>query len=63
MEALSTKIGQSYSISRSLITSAWLDFGQAADLDKLEAALQQVLTSNPKVSFVEQKSISSGIRT
>jgi hypothetical protein len=48
LEPLATKIGQSYSIARCLITRAWVEFGQAADLTKLETVLQ-VLKSDPKV--------------
>jgi tetratricopeptide (TPR) repeat protein len=52
LEPLAAKIGQSYSIARCLITRAWVEFGQAPDLSKLEAVLQQLLKSDPKVSFV-----------
>ncbi len=53
LEPLATKIGQSYSIARCSIARAWVEFGQAADLAKLKTALQQVLKSNLKVSFVD----------
>jgi hypothetical protein len=36
-----------------LLTRAWLEFGKAADLAKLETAVQQALKSNPKVSLVD----------
>jgi hypothetical protein len=52
LEPQATKIGQSYSIARCLITRAWVEFGQAPDLSKLETVLQQLLKSDPKVSFV-----------
>jgi tetratricopeptide (TPR) repeat protein len=52
LEPLATKIGQSYSISRCLITRAWVDFGAAPDLTKLETAIQQVLKSDPKLPAV-----------
>ena len=41
LEPLASKIGQSYSIARCLITRAWTEFGKAADLAKLETVLQQ----------------------
>jgi tetratricopeptide (TPR) repeat protein len=49
LEPLATKIGQSYSIARCLITRAWVEFGAAPDLAKLESVLQRVLKSEPKV--------------
>jgi hypothetical protein len=52
LEPQATKIGQSYSIARCLITRACVEFGQAPDLSKLETVLQQLLKSDPKVSFV-----------
>jgi tetratricopeptide (TPR) repeat protein len=52
LEPLASKIGQSFSIARCLITRAWVDFGAAPDLIKLESAIQQVLQSNPKVPSV-----------
>jgi tetratricopeptide (TPR) repeat protein len=52
LEPLATKIGQSYSIARCLITRAWVDFGAAPELAKLESVLQQVLKSDPKVPAV-----------
>jgi tetratricopeptide (TPR) repeat protein len=48
LEPLATKIGQSYSILRCRLTRAWLEFGEAPDLAKLETVLQQVLESDPK---------------
>ena len=52
LEPRATKIGQSYSIARCIITRAWLEFGKAPNLVKLETALQQLTKSDPKVSFV-----------
>jgi len=52
LEPLASKIGQSFSIARCLITRAWVDFGAAPDLIKLESSIQQVLQSNPKVPSV-----------
>ena len=52
LEPLANKIGQSFSIARCLITRAWLDFGTAPDLAKLETAIQQVFKSGPKVPAV-----------
>ena len=53
LEPLATKIGESYSIARCLITRAWMDFGRVANLAKLETAVQQALTSNIKMLFVD----------
>jgi tetratricopeptide (TPR) repeat protein len=52
LEPRATKIGQSYSIARCIITRAWLEFGKAPNLVKLETTLQQLTKSDPKVSFV-----------
>jgi tetratricopeptide (TPR) repeat protein len=52
LESLSSKTGQSYSIARTLITDAWLQFGKAPDVDKLENQLVKVLKSDPKVPSV-----------
>jgi tetratricopeptide (TPR) repeat protein len=52
-EALATRIGQSYSIARILISEAWLEFGESADLGKLETAIGQVLKSEFPVTFWE----------
>jgi predicted ATPase len=53
LEPLATKIDQSYSIARCLITRAWVEFGKAAELAKLQTTLQQALKSDLKVSFVD----------
>jgi tetratricopeptide (TPR) repeat protein len=50
-EALATRIGQSYSIARILISEAWLEFGQSADLGKLEAVIGAVLKLEFPVTF------------
>ena len=52
LEPLASKIGQSFSIARCLITRAWVDFGSAPDLIKLESSIQQVFQSDPKVPSV-----------
>ena len=52
LEPQATKIGQSYSIARCLITRAWLEFGKAPDLAKLETVLQRLTESDAKVSFL-----------
>jgi tetratricopeptide (TPR) repeat protein len=51
LEPFATKIGQSYSIAQCLITRAWVEFGKAPDLAKLETDLQRVFKSDPKVPF------------
>jgi tetratricopeptide (TPR) repeat protein len=51
LEPLASKIGQSWSIARCLITRAWTEFGKAADLAQLETVLQQVLKSDQKDPF------------
>src|SRR5262249_55829695 len=52
LESLASRIGQSYSIARCLITRAWIDFGEMPDLAKLESVLLQVLKSDPNVPAV-----------
>src|SRR4029077_16060234 len=42
LEPFPTKIGQSYTIARCLLTRAWVEFSQAPDLAKLETVVQQV---------------------
>jgi tetratricopeptide (TPR) repeat protein len=49
VEALATRIGQSYSIARVLISKAWVEFGATGDLVKLEPVIDDVLKSEPKV--------------
>src|SRR5262249_22034265 len=52
LEPLAAKIGQSYSILRCRLTRAWLEFGEAPDLSKLETVLHQVLKSDPQAPSV-----------
>jgi hypothetical protein len=49
LEPLATKINQSYSIARCLVTRAELEFAKSPDLSKLETALQQALKPDPKM--------------
>ena len=51
LEPLARKIGQSYSVALCLSTRAWIEFGKAPDLAKLEADLQQVSKSDQKARF------------
>jgi tetratricopeptide (TPR) repeat protein len=51
LEPLASKIGQSWSIARSLVTRAWTEFGKAADLAQLETVLQQALKPDQKDPF------------
>src|SRR5216684_3194598 len=51
LEPLAKKIGQSYAIALCLNTRAWVEFGKAPDLDKLEAAFQQFSESSQKARF------------
>jgi tetratricopeptide (TPR) repeat protein len=51
LEPLAKKIGQSYAIALCLNTRAWVEFGKAPDLDKLEATFQQFSESSQKARF------------
>ena len=51
LEPLARKIGQSLSVGFCLSTRAWMDFGKAPDLAKLEAAFQRVRKSDREASF------------
>jgi tetratricopeptide (TPR) repeat protein len=51
LEPLARKIGQSLSVAFCLSTRAWIDFGKAPDLAKLEAGFQRVRKSDRKASF------------
>jgi hypothetical protein len=51
LEPLAKKIGQSYAIALCLNTRAWVEFGKAPDLAKLEAAFQQFSESSQKARF------------
>jgi tetratricopeptide (TPR) repeat protein len=42
LEPLAGRIGQAYSVALCVSTRAWIEFGKAPDLIKLEAALRQV---------------------
>jgi hypothetical protein len=52
LEPLSTRIGQSYSTERCIVTRAWVDFGQTGDLAKLDSVLRQLFSPDSKVRFV-----------
>jgi hypothetical protein len=45
LESQETRIGQLYSIARCSITRAWVEFGKAGDLTKLQTASQEALKS------------------
>jgi tetratricopeptide (TPR) repeat protein len=49
VEALATRIGQSYSIARILIAKGWVEFGASADLTKLASTLDEVFKSEPRI--------------
>jgi tetratricopeptide (TPR) repeat protein len=51
LQPFATKIGQTYSITRCLITRAWVEFGEASDLGKLETVIHQVFKSDAKVPY------------
>jgi tetratricopeptide (TPR) repeat protein len=51
LEPLARKIGQSLSVAFCLSTRAWIDFGKAPDLAKLEACFERVRDSNQEASF------------
>jgi tetratricopeptide (TPR) repeat protein len=51
LEPLGRKIGQSYSVALCLSTRAWVEFGKAPELTKLETALQQVSKYDQKTPF------------
>jgi tetratricopeptide (TPR) repeat protein len=51
LEPLAKKIGQSYSIALCLNTRAWVEFGKAPDLAKLEANFQQFSEFGQKPRF------------
>ena len=52
LEPLARKIGQSYSIALCLDTRAWVEFGKAPDLAKLEADFLQFSNSAQKERFI-----------
>jgi tetratricopeptide (TPR) repeat protein len=51
LEPLARKTGQSLSVAFCLSTRAWIDFGKAPDLAKLEAGIQPVRKSEREASF------------
>jgi tetratricopeptide (TPR) repeat protein len=51
LEPLAMKIGQSLSVAFCLSTRAWIDFGKAPDLAKLEAGFQLARKSEREASF------------
>jgi tetratricopeptide (TPR) repeat protein len=51
LEPFATRIGQSFTRARCLLTRAWVEFGQAPDLAKLETAMHQVFKSDAKVPY------------
>jgi tetratricopeptide (TPR) repeat protein len=51
IEPLASKIGQAYSIALCLQTRAWVEFGKAPDLAKLETSLQQFSKSDQTAWF------------
>jgi tetratricopeptide (TPR) repeat protein len=51
LEPFVARIGQSYSIARCLLTRAWVEFGETADLGKLETVVNQVFKTDPRVPF------------
>jgi len=58
LEPLARKMGQSLSVAFSLSTQAWIEFGKAPDLDRLEASFQRVSKSELEVSFAYRASLS-----
>jgi tetratricopeptide (TPR) repeat protein len=52
LEALATRMNQSYLIARCRVTRAELEFGKTPDLSKLETALQQTLNLDPTMPFL-----------
>jgi predicted ATPase len=55
LESLAMKIGQSLSVAFCVSTRAWIDFGKAPDLAKLEAGFLQVRESEREASFAHLK--------
>jgi len=51
LEPLARKIGQSLSVAFCLSTRAWIEFGKAPDLAKLEAGHQRVQQADREASF------------
>jgi tetratricopeptide (TPR) repeat protein len=59
LKPLASRIGQSYTIARSLIIDAWVEFGAKPDLDRLDATLRETFKSDPKVPAVFWDAFSS----
>ena len=55
LEPLARKIGQSLSVAFCLSTRAWIEFGKAPDLAKLEADFQEVRKSDREASFAHME--------
>jgi tetratricopeptide (TPR) repeat protein len=51
LEPLARKIGHSLSVAFCFSTRAWIDFGKAPDLTKLEAGLERVRKADQEASF------------
>jgi len=60
LEPLARKIGQSDSVAVSLRTRAWVEFGKAPDLTKLESDLQQLSSYGQRVPFAFSEVVSEG---
>jgi tetratricopeptide (TPR) repeat protein len=58
LEPLARKIGQSYSVALCTSTRAWLEFGKAPELTKLETAFQQVSEYDQKAPFAFWETLS-----
>ena len=58
LEPLARKIGQSNSVALCLNTRAWVEFGRAPDLAKLETDYQQFSESGQKAGFAFWKTLS-----
>jgi tetratricopeptide (TPR) repeat protein len=58
LEPLAMKIGHSLSVAWCLSTRAWIEFGRAADLAKLEAGFERMRKSDQEASFVHMEVLS-----
>jgi tetratricopeptide (TPR) repeat protein len=58
LEPLARKIGHSLSIAWCRSSRAWIDFGKAPDLAKLEASLERGRKSNQEASFAHLEALS-----
>jgi tetratricopeptide (TPR) repeat protein len=59
LEPLARKIGQSYSIALCRDTRAWVEFGKAPDLAKLETDLEQFSESGQRARFTFWEALSA----